>query len=205
MRFTVNRLRQLRRKSKLNSDNYVVNYDKYGRAVINVGAEDFEDLFSTFCLYDLDVPEPDLITYLDTRNQYIPNKYDLHIAMHIKNPDYPKQKKIESTIKQTYENRLHNLHRKVRNMYFLSAIMMLLGLTFIGVEVLLNNLYNLPNYLSLLIQIFAWVFVWSSVDIFVFDRGELKLERLLTYRILTAHFSVQEFEPDAIKGKKKKQ
>ena len=67
----------------------------------------------------------------------------------------------------------------------ISAIMALFGLLTLAVLVLLNYFWD-NFYVSTIIEIAAWVFVWEAVDYFFLQRPQIRARLLLIQRIYCA-------------------
>ena len=96
----VKRIHDLRKK--LRPKKQLILLDEKERALVDVGAENYNDIFSPFCLYDMNVLDFELEQYLNTKNETVPLEYDLSLMFHIKEANEQKRKEIDATIKQNY-------------------------------------------------------------------------------------------------------
>ena len=100
----VSRVKNLKDKLKEieDSDGFVC--DEQGRAIINVGAENYDDIFSPYCFKGGDTLSSSLVEYLNQKASVIPLEYDLTIKFHIKGANDEKRKEIQSALKENYES-----------------------------------------------------------------------------------------------------
>lgn len=64
--------------------------DDQGRAIINVGAENYDDIFSPYCYKGGDTLSSSLVEYLNQKSNVIPLEYDLTIKFHVKDANVAK-------------------------------------------------------------------------------------------------------------------
>lgn len=191
---TFRRLRELQRISKIKDEEELMKFDDKERAIIDVGAENYDDIFSPFCLYDMNVLDFELEDYLDNKSESIPLEYDLKLVFYIKDADEEKRKEVETTVKQNYENKVHTLSRKISQNNVFSLLMLLGGAVFLLLHFYLKTL-NTPELLLSVFEIAAWVFTWTAVDAFFLERKLLQVEEIMTYRLINAKVEVKEFMP----------
>ena len=73
----------------------------------------------------------------------------------------------------TYEKLFEEINLKIRRMNIISFLMFMIGFIILGLAVVVKSI-KLNTIFIEVFQIIAWVFVWDSVDIFVFKRNRLK-------------------------------
>lgn len=191
---TFRRLRELQRISKIKDEEELMKFDDKERAIIDVGAENYDDIFSPFCLYDMNVLDFELEDYLDNKSDSIPLEYDLKLIFYIKDADEEKRKEIETTVKQNYENKVHTLSRKISQNNIFSLLMLLGGAAFLLLHFYLKSI-NTPELLLSVFEIASWVLTWTAVDAFFLERKLLQVEEIMTYRLINAKVQVKEFMP----------
>ena len=73
----------------------------------------------------------------------------------------------------TYEKLFEEINLKIKRMNIISFLMFMIGFIILGLAVVVKSI-KLNTIFIEVFQIIAWVFVWDSVDIFVFKRNRLK-------------------------------
>ena len=167
--------------------------DDAGRAIINVGAENYDDIFSPYCFKGGDTLSLELVEYLWDKQGAVPLDYDLTINFNVKNADENKRKEIQQAVKENYENDVHAVDQKLHRLYVLSGWFLALGVVFMVAYLVLMNF--LPVMATYIIDILAWVFIWEGVRAILWDTVSLKFDKLKSLRLAASKITVKEFEP----------
>ena len=173
------------------SDGFVCDDD--GRAMINVGAENYDDIFSPYCFKGGDTLSLELVEYLWDKQGAVPLDYDLTLNFNVKNADENKRKEIQQAVKENYENDVHAVDQKLHRLYVLSGWFLALGVVFMVAYLILMNF--LPVMATYIIDLLAWVFIWEGVRALFLDTRNLKLDKLKSLRLAASKITVKEFEP----------
>ena len=173
------------------SDGFVCDDD--GRAMINVGAENYDDIFSPYCFKGGDTLSLELVEYLWDKQGAVPLDYDLTLNFNVKNADENKRKEIQQAVKENYENDVHAVDQKLHRLYVLSGWFLALGVVFMVAYLVLMNF--LPVMATYIIDLLAWVFIWEGVRALFLDTRNLKLDKLKSLRLAASKITVKEFEP----------
>lgn len=173
------------------SDGFVC--DDEGRGIINVGAENYDDIFSPYCFKGGDTLSLELVEYLWDKQGAIPLDYDLTIRFNVKKADENKRKEIQMAVKQNYENDIHATDQKLHRLTLLSIWFLLLGVL-LATAYLIGVSY-LPLAVNFILELLAWVFIWEGVRALFLDTRTLKLDKLKALRLAAAKIEVKEFEP----------
>ena len=173
------------------SDGFVCDED--GRALINVGAENYDDIFSPYCFKGGDTLSLELVEYLWDKQGAVPLDYDLTINFNVKDASDSKRKEIQQAVKENYENDVHALDQKLHRLYVLSGWFLILGAIFMTAYLVLSKF--LPVAATYIIDLLAWVFIWEGVRALFLDTRNLKLDKLKSLRIAASKIKVSEFEP----------
>lgn len=96
---------------------------------------------------------------------------------------------VGKTLKSHYSNEYRETRQDMKRVTTISAIMALFGLLTLAVLVLLNYFWD-NFYVSTIIEIAAWVFVWEAVDYFFLQRPQIRARLLLIQRIYCAKTEV---------------
>ena len=178
-------------KNMENSDGFVCDDD--GRAVVNIGAENYDDIFSPYCFKGGDTLSLELDDYLCYQAAFVPLDYDLTLRFYVKNADDTKRKEIQTAIKQNYESDIRTYDQKIRRLRLLAIWFLILGSIFTTAYLVIMSLSSIA--VSYIVDIFAWIFLWEGVRALVIDKRSLVRDKLRILRLAVAKVEVLEFEP----------
>ncbi len=178
-------------KYKRHNNDFVIIDDE--RAIINVGAENYDDIFSPHCYKGGDTLSSSLVDYLGQKNNAVHYDYDLTIRFHVKNATEEKRVEIENAIKENYVNEVRGIEEKMHRTTIFSMWFVILGVLFSAIYLLLIHFAS--TEFTYLIDIFAWLFLWEGTDAFFLDRRMMQLNLVRAYRLATAKIEIIEFEP----------
>ena len=187
------RITDLSAQLKNIEDNDGFTCDENGRGIINVGAENFDDIFSPYCFKGGDTLSLEMVEYLWEKQAAIPLDYDLTIRFNIKNASESRRKEIQTAVKENYENDIHGTEQKLHRLTVLSVWFVVLGILFmVGYLVAVNYM---PLAVTFVLDLLSWVFVWEGVRALFLDTRSLRLDKLKALRLGAAKIEVKEFEP----------
>ena len=195
-----NSIKQLRKinRSKLSEDEWY-DEDSNGRGIIDVGAENYDDVFS---YYDLDgegVLDKEFDQFLEAKADAIPMKQELALHFHVKNATESKRDEIDRTIKNHYKREVRALNRKLHRNTMFTLYMVLMFVVLFAIYIPLV-IFDVHFSVVFVVEIIAWVFSWEAVDQWFIHRREIKHKMLKKFRFIRADISVYEYRP-----KKKKE
>ena len=153
-------------KSRVNIRN--ITHTKCTKLYINISNNG--EIISPYSENNKEVINNEFAGFLDNSVKDIPIKQKLSIKITTQNCDI---NKISYAIKNYYHNESVDTSRKLRHNLISSILTLLIGLIALTTTIIFNTL-NIPIILGNTVDIFAWVFVWESVDLFFFRRTELK-------------------------------
>ena len=187
------RIKSLKNKLKEIEDGDGFVCDDQGRDIINVGAENYDDIFSPYCYKGGDTLSSSLVEYLNQRSNVIPLEYDLTIKFHVKDSNGEKKKEIQSAIKENYESAIYGVDQRMHRTTIFSLWFILLGIIFATFYILTYDKWHIA--ITYIIDLLAWVFLWEGIDAFYLDRRMMKLDKIKALRLATANIEIVEFEP----------
>ena len=187
------RIKDLSAQLKNKEDNDGFQVDSEDRGIINVGAENYDDIFSPFCFKGGDTLSLELVEYLWEKQAVIPLDYDLTVRFNVKDANESKRKEIQMAVKENYENDIRGTEQKLHRLTVLSVWFILLGVVFMTGYLLTINL--VPLAITFVLDLLSWVFVWEGVRALFLDMRNLRLDKLKALRLGAAKIEVQEFEP----------
>lgn len=175
------------------SDGFVC--DEEDRGIIDVGAENYDDIFSPYCFKGGDTLSQEMVEYLWDKQGVIPLDYDLTLRFNVKNADENKRKEIQMAVKQNYESDIHSTDQKLHRLRVLSIWFVVLGLILATAYIFSVSYTNFPLAVNFILELLAWVFIWEGVRALFLDTRTLKLDKLKALRLAAAKIEVKEFEP----------
>lgn len=178
-------------KYKRHNNDFVIIDDE--RAIINIGAENYDDIFSPYCYKGGDTLSSALVDYLQQKSNAVPYDYDLTMRFHVKNATEEKRLDIENAIKENYVNEVRGLEERMHRTTVFSMWFILFGIIFSAAYLFLIHFAS--TEFTYLIDLFAWVFLWEGTDAFFLDRRVMQLNLVKAYRLATAKIEIIEFEP----------
>ena len=186
--------KQLRKinNSRLSDDEWY-DLDSNGRGVIDVGAENYDDVFSYYDLDGENVLDKEFNDFLEAKADAIPLKKELALHFHVKNANESKREEIDKTIKNHYKRELRALNRKLHRNAMFTLYMVFMFLVFFAVYVPLV-IFDVHFAVQFIVDIVAWVFLWEAVDQWFLHRREIKHEMLKKFRFIRADIDVFEYK-----------
>lgn len=186
--------RQMRKikNSKLSEDEWY-GIDANGRGIIDVGAENYDDVFSYYDLEGENVLDGEFDEFLKAKADAIPLKTELALHFHVKNASEAKRDEIDRTIKNHYKRELRATNRMLRRSNIFTLYMFIMFTLFLGVLIAFETLgvHEIARYI---VDIATWVFLWETVDQWFIHRREIKHEMLKKYRFIRASIDVFEYK-----------
>jgi len=134
----------------------------------------------------------DAIDGMEEDNKYIPYKDDVEII--IKNAQKTQQTLIRNKIEHQLVARLYELKMSIRRLYGKIFFTFTIGMISFVANVLLNH-FNVEVFaLTELLNIISWIFLWTTIEKFIFDRHELLYKKNLIERMYFGKYSFDESE-----------
>lgn len=190
-----NSFRQLRKinRSKLSEDEWY-DEDSNGRGIIDVGAENYDDIFSYYDLDGENVLDKEFDEFLETKADAIPLKQELALHFHVKNATENKRLEIDRTLKNHYKREVRALKRKLHRNAMFTLYMLFMFVLFFAIYIPLE-IFEVHFSVVFVVDIVAWVFLWEAVDQWFLHRREIKHKMLKKFRFIRADIDVYEYKP----------
>lgn len=161
--------------------------NKVGTNPVKISISDETSLFSPFAENNQTVISGEFANFLDNAVKDVPINEDLNLE--ITTNKYT-EKSISKAIKNYYYSEFIETERKLKNNLLLTLITLFVGIGALAAALILT--YN--GTLVLLqgaIDIFAWVFLWETVDLFFFRRPELKFQQHRQINLINAKIIIK--------------
>lgn len=175
------------KKKQFKTDKEILSSDN-DNCEIKVKIAEKEQLFSAYSYSD-DKLNPEFCNYIyEKAKRTYPHKKDLTIKIYA-NEDID-AKAVELTLKNHYEEEYNDTKREFRRIITISLLMTLFGVIALTVMVLLNRFLD-NFYVTTIVEIAAWVFIWEAVDYFFLQRPLIKAKLLLIQKISEAKIETE--------------
>lgn len=146
-----------------------------GRIVIPLVVSDDTDFLSVFSENTTPIISSDIAEYIAEKTNYLPPREPLHLQIRSSCISEEEQATYRTAIREHYLTEyIRNRHEWLRNTV-LSAVLAAAGLLLLFLTVWLDESIGMPVWTEVA-DIAAWVFVWESVDVFVFRNHEVRRE-----------------------------
>lgn len=139
----------------------------------------------------------DAIDGMEEDNKYIPYKDDVEII--IINALPTQQTLVKNKIETGLVSRLYEIETSLKRLHKKILVTFLLGVVFLSINVVLNYL-KIQNYYFTreIASIASWVFMWTTVEKFYFDRHDLLHKKSLIERMFFAVYSFEHKTRDSL-------
>lgn len=133
----------------------------------------------------------DAILGMEEDNKYIPIREDIEII--IKNAEATQQTLIKNKIETQLVLRMYEINSSLKRLYKRIIVSFIIGVVSLVANVIINYM-NIDNFLVYeVLSVLSWVFLWTAVDNFYFERHDLISKRALIERMYYANYT---FEKD---------
>lgn len=160
--------------------------------VISVNINDRSDLYSKYS-YDGQKLKPAFAEHLYEECKSVPftatPKIKIHSAAELD------VNEINHAVKNYFRNEYADARKAVSRNTIVSLIMALFGIVTLSILFAIHYIFD-NAYITTVLEIAAWVFIWESVDCYFLRRPRLKAKCILIQKIYSAEFEVtaREFE-----------
>lgn len=161
-------------------------FDENSDGVIEIKIDSREQIFSAYS-YSGDKLNSEFCDFVYEKAKRAPINKDLSIKIY--SDSQIDAGEVGKTLKSHYSNEYREARQDMKRVTTISAIMALFGVLTLALLVLLNYFWD-NFYVSTIVEIAAWVFVWEAVDYFFLQRPQIKARLLLIQRIYFAKTEV---------------
>lgn len=170
---TINKFKRKRFSyNKFVKDFYVENNNAY----ISVNVKGLYDIISKFSINGYGWLDDDLAYFIETNAYYIPVQYNIILEICGHKFNNQEQEIITKTVKDYFGLKLGDKELDLKSNFKKSMILLLSSLAALCTLLILDN-YIKDTLLEPAIIVF-WVFMWDFIEVFFFDRSELKTKKL---------------------------
>ena len=168
-------------------------YDRDGRAVINMNVKDDEGFLSPYSERATAVISPDVAEFIENSTYATPPTEPLTLRIYSDKISDEKKEEYTSAIREYYAQKY--IVTKKTHRFNVTA---LISLAITGILTLLLAFKVDSHIWSEVIDIVAWVLIWEAVDIGAFKNRESNIQRkrYLSYMTMRIEFLPQKSEAD---------
>lgn len=157
-------------------------FDENCDGIIEIKIDSREQIFSSYS-YSGDKLNAEFCDFIYEKAKRAPVSEELSVKIY--SDRQIDADEVGKTLKSHFSNEYREARQDMKRVTTISAIMALFGLLTLTVLVLLNYFWD-NFYVSTIVEIAAWVFVWEAVDYFFLQRPQIKAKLLLIQRIYLA-------------------
>lgn len=164
-----------------------IQHNKNKNYTINIKAEHQKQIISPFNYDNKDTLNNDFCDYLWKNAKMMSPNDDLEINIY-SNEIINKQEVIRAT-KIHYAREYAETKLQLSRTNFVALVSLLLGILSMALLLIFYSVYD-NFYVTTLIEIMEWVFVWEAVDKFFYGRTNIKRKCILIQKIYSAKFKI---------------
>lgn len=156
--------------------------DENGRITVPLIVKDDSDFLSVFSENEIPIISSDIADYIESKTNAIDPDEPLSLKVFSNCIDEEEQEAYRKGVKEYYLGEYITTQKELRRNTILAFVLLITGLIALYVMNLIDAYWG-SSYWTEVVDIVAWVFVWESVDTFVFGTYELRTmrKRCLTY------------------------
>lgn len=156
--------------------------DSDGRAVINMTVHNDDDFLSPYSVNNTETISSEVADFLQNAAMAYHPKEKLTLRISSSCIDENEKRIYTKAIKNYFNLHFIENARELKRNTISSIIMMIIGVLGLAFMIFGEKL-GFPSILIECIDIFAWVFIWETVDLFFISRSllKLKLRRLIAF------------------------
>ncbi len=164
------------RKIKFSEDRYVEKFYMIGsKAVIPVELKSVDDLYMKHDYLKMELSDS-VCKYIEEIAFMIPINTEIELEIHCPRVDVYTQQKMARTIKNNYGIEIDDVDYQISEDNKKSLLLLLVGLILLIINIVTEEL--LGSVISNFLSVIWWVAIWEVGEIYLFNRGEYKSQRL---------------------------
>jgi len=181
------------RKSPAYKDAATFDYDKEGRVQINVGLKDADDFFSPYAYKTYELLNSGVTEHIDMSEGQIPITESITLEIYTEEKTTNEEKKrIRSAVKRHYAEMVVSVKRQLKINTWKGLILSAIGVVILFAEAFLYaKLSNL--YLDTIMAVIGWMFLWDGMEVFLWDRSDLRRKEIKCYRLMNAKVHIRQY------------
>ncbi|MBQ1341364.1 MAG: hypothetical protein IIY33_02660 [Erysipelotrichaceae bacterium] len=192
--------------SKMKIDYYRYVKDFYledGLAYISCNVRDYHDIIDIYSVDGYEWLNEDFARFVESNAEYIPVEYPIVLEICGKEFTDAQKAVINETIHDYYELKLGDKQMDMQNNT--SQIITFLAIGVIATAIMLAlQIWSADSFINDMIVILVWFFIWELCGLIIYDRSDLKEEKMAAAQLasITVRYKV-EFTDTAVSEKEK--
>lgn len=170
-------------------------YDRDGRAVLNMTVEDDSNFLSVFSPNKNPIISSEVAEFIETNTMSISPKKQLTLRIHGNCIDEQEKAVYKNAIHEYYGDKYTAVERELKRDRVIVLSLFFLGVLILAFAILLE--YQRRSIIwAEVVDIAAWVLLWEAVDISVFGNRSLRLKRLRYMNYMSMKIEYYPLEQD---------
>ena len=162
--------------------------DSEGRAIVDIKIKDKSEVISPFVIDGQEIINAEFANLIDNTMKSIPPTQNININIDCEKLTDKDKSSFALAIKNYYKNSTLDSQRKMDNNTKILLLMLALSITSLAALFLVN--FFSVNWLVIeIVDIVAWVFIWESIDLLVFQRSLVRYEKLRYLSLYNCHIT----------------
>jgi len=181
--------REAKHEANEQASGYSYNRDESGRIIVNMTVKDDTDFLSVFSVSDTPVISSDVADFIEEATRSVLPNEKLTLRIHSNCIDESEKGIYKEAIREHYLGRFAANKREQRRNTCVMLVLGVVGIAILALMLFSESLINNAVW-SEVMDIVAWVLIWESVHIAVFQNRELRLmkRRYLSYLSMNIEF-----------------
>ena len=187
------RLKNVRKieSSKAMREARSIDYDKEGRAVIEVGLKCADDFFSPYSYKTYELMNPEVSSYINTCESAIPQNEELSVDIYTETPTTNEEKRrIRQTVKRHHAEKLIGIKNRLRSKMITGIFCSVVGLLILLAEAIIYSIV-VNMYVDTVMAVVGWLFLWDGLEIIFYERSDLIFKKKQSYRLMNAKVHIR--------------
>ncbi len=170
-----------------------LDYNEDGSVQINVGLKEADDFFHPYAYLTYEFMNPDVKDYIETYEASIPEDKEITIDIYTETPTTQEEKKrIRRTVKRHYAEEIVASEGELKKETSRAIWFMVLGFVILLVEAVLYSVFE-NMYIDTILAVIGWLFLWDGLEIYLYERAEIKSQLIRCYRMLNSKVHVRNY------------
>ena len=151
-------------------------YDADGRLIINMNVKDDTNFLSVYSMTDSPVISSDVAAFIEGATEASDPNEKITLKIHSKEIDDEEKKIYDKAIRTYYKERAVAVSNELHRNNVISILLLFLGALVLTGAIILD--YTVSSAIwSEIIDIIAWVLIWESADISLFNNSGLRIKK----------------------------
>lgn len=185
-------LKEIRKEKKNRRGEVDKERDGEGRVIVDFCVHSDDDFLSPYSLRSSAELSTDVASFIERSLDTVSVKEQVRLRVHSNVITDEEKTAYNEAIRSYYEDRFEAVRVEKRRLLIIALLMAFIGVVALTVMIGLEVAGRHTAVLSEIIDIFAWVFLWETVDLLCFEYTALRLK---SWRYLALSICVVEYLP----------